>query len=370
MMRGLLVWLWACLSGLSLSAVADTANIVGGTGGRLHMAESAAIAMLDEEIDIRIHRRHIEFDIRYRFRNESRKPQRAIMGFPEKPGAFTRRLNNFAATADGVRVPVDYIVAPPGSAEGMHWHRYEVSFAAGQTREVLNRYWIYPTEYRGLYSFEYILRTGASWKGKIGKVKVRARLDKGLVAAGRRLQRLGIENEPTGWSVSGMGSVLEWRGDAIEPKEDLSLFYEVAGQPFAMSVDAASGEIGEFSADNAYDEDLNTAWAVPKPGAGEWIRLRFGEGPVILDSIGILPGRATDERFTACGRVKRVRLKFSDGSSQSILFEDIPTLQYVKLKPVKTSEITIVVDEIARGMDEPMCENASAFISEIRVLSN
>ncbi|MDY0385283.1 NADase-type glycan-binding domain-containing protein [Trichlorobacter sp.] len=367
------------------SGVADTASITGATGGQIRINNNSYVRMVDESINITIHKDFIEFDINYSFKNISDKPLQVEMGFPEQPGEFTQTLYNFFASSDNNPIKVKFVSVDANKLDTtkglLNWYTYTVQFKPNQLRKISNRYWVYATEYRGLRSFSYIMRTGASWKGTIGKIQITAKLDEGLVYAGKRLARSGIVIEPDGFSMDSSGKTLAWTFTDLKPDaaHDVQIFYELEGLPFMAMTDQASSVLRSkgippilYDAEYAFDGDPSTAWGPndTKKGIGEWIRIVFSdETPRVIKTLGVLPGRAPDFRFMQCSRIRKAHLLFPDGTKQYLVFQDIPIIQHHAIKPVKTSSIKLVIDEIAPGLWPEQCGSKTPFISEIKLLT-
>jgi hypothetical protein len=137
------------------------------------------------------------------------------------------------------------------------------------------------------------------------------------------------------------------------------------------SVDSA-GATTTFDAANLADGRPDTAWRVAGDGRGQSVQLDFA-GPVRVSEVQLIPGYAKldaidgTNRFNQNRRVRAVRLEFSDGSSFTATFADLPTLQAVALpQPVVSSYLRIVILETT----DPGAQNGRDFtpISEIVVI--
>jgi hypothetical protein len=121
---------------------------------------------------------------------------------------------------------------------------------------------------------------------------------------------------------------------------------------------------------NVLDGLSSTCWAegADNNGIGEWIKLTF-PSEVTVTRIGIIPGYdwyADDEigdRFSINLRAKRIKLEFSDGSSQIINPQDSRRLQYFDLSEVQTRFVRLVVENVhsANAKWQDLC------ISEVEI---
>ena len=69
--------------------------------------------------------------------------------------------------------------------------------------------------------------------------------------------------------------------------------------------------------------------------------------PIVLTQLGMIVGYDSSELiFFSNYRLRRARLEFSDGSSQSVSFSDQRGMQYVALAPVRTQAVTVVIEDV------------------------
>jgi hypothetical protein len=132
-------------------------------------------------------------------------------------GTFT----SYASYVDGVKVPTRVIRA---DKEGNFWHTKDVKFAAGATRRVRDVYTLRTGSQiamtgTGAYSETYyILHTGASWHGPIGRAELDITFAPGTTSGALRLVPLntvkGNDAEGFNWPHSAPGTVV-YRGPCI-----------------------------------------------------------------------------------------------------------------------------------------------------------
>jgi hypothetical protein len=125
-----------------------------------------------------------------------------------------------------------------------------------------------------------------------------------------------------------------------------------------------SGQLVSYEAENLTDGQDETAWRVPGSGVGVTLRAEW-DAPVLLTSIGLLPGYAKVDpvsgakRFWQNRRVLAVRYRFDDGSAVDASFSQSPTLQPTAVQ-VTTRTVTV---EITRTSPAP--ERDFTAISEL-----
>ncbi|MBI1755867.1 MAG: DUF4424 family protein [Fimbriimonas ginsengisoli] len=194
-----------CLAPLvaMLAATFDDGFLVSGGAPRLQTNGTATVRMVSEDIDAKISDHGVDVTCRFVFRNEG--PACTVrMGFPDEtppPDNYSmdssgrsrvyHGLEGFRTTVDGrsVRTKIE--------ATTTHFacfHTKWVHFEAGQRHTVVDRYHhrmsggvsaiaseYDPPErepYCYLKQFEYILHTGATWKGPIGSVRITVKFDR------------------------------------------------------------------------------------------------------------------------------------------------------------------------------------------------
>lgn len=159
---------------------------VGNGGTPRLMNGHPTIRMERESIVMTVGRETTTVEARFWFRNDG--PSTTVqMGFPdedsgrEEPGPTVKAVfKSFASWVDGRRVSMKL----QRDEKGAYWHTKEVTFPRGKTVVVTNRYTV-PTG-MGVgasielaeYSARYTFRTGASWKGTIGRSDLRLTFDR------------------------------------------------------------------------------------------------------------------------------------------------------------------------------------------------
>jgi hypothetical protein len=138
---------------------------------------------------------------------------------------------------------------------------------------------------------------------------------------------------------------------ASEAPRYLSPFAEVRA-----SSELHSDRYGSYFPYAAIDGQLETAWVegVEGPGLGEWIELRFPEA-VEVHAIHVDVGfDESAELFTKNNRVREATLRFSDGQSATVTFEDVRGMQPVSVVdlfdgPVATTSVELVIEAVTPG---------------------
>ena len=349
-------------------ALADAASIVGGGGGTVRPMDNEAIQLQKEFIRVQVHHDRAEFFIVYDFVNTTGLEQTVRMGFPERAAFLEEeKLNDFKVMDSDEPVPTTFEPGPPEGERvngqtlpAMNYHAFELAFAPGEAKRVTNAYWVWSTEYRGLYSLDYYLHTGATWKGPIESLDVLVSLDPKLVFPGPTLKAAGLDQSPSGFSADPGTGQLSWHFTDLEPTpaDDLRLLYLHAGRPFDVEL-SASSELSDSSPEGsgfsplwAMDNDPDTAWAegVTGPGLGQWITAQFREpGGYEVHRLGILPGYAKGDLFGMNNRIKCATLHFSDGSFRKIEIEDRQAMQFFEIDPIRTTFVKLVIDAVYPG---------------------
>lgn len=168
----------------SASSQADNAALTSGGLPKM-MAAHPSIAMESEVVKMVIHGDRVETDCTFVFANHG-KACKVQMGFPDfglwafaytskKPQTMFRKYRSYV---DGKSVATKLVL---GEKPGEQWQTKTVSFPANGKRIVRE---VYTTDVGGIALAKpiafasYILHTGASWKGNIGKATILITVDK------------------------------------------------------------------------------------------------------------------------------------------------------------------------------------------------
>lgn len=159
---------------LGCPAAADDGAILAVGGNVTPIVEHTSIEMTSEYVHAWVSPESVRVECVFFLRNRG-QATRVTMGFPcESEGADVSGVvpfRWFRSWVDGVPTAAPMVVDTVESAHewARRWYVKEVEFAAGQTRCVRDEYAAELGSSVGDYSFfEYILRTGATWAGRIG----------------------------------------------------------------------------------------------------------------------------------------------------------------------------------------------------------
>lgn len=205
---------------LGLPAFANDSAVYGVGGALRPMDEHPSVRMLRERIDARLTKAQAWVRCEFVFKNDG--PATTVkIGFPERSwGDVSRRTRpsfaEFRSSVDGRPVRTRFVPAPEGEElEYTAWHVKDVHFDRRQTRTIVEQY----TSLLGGVSdgsrfFSYILRTGSSWKGTIGRAVVN--LDVSAIP-----RYFALSPRPQGYTRR--GSTITWMLTDFEPEHDIQL---------------------------------------------------------------------------------------------------------------------------------------------------
>lgn len=216
--------LTAAVLGLALPAAcrADDTSVIGVGGAVQLLRHHPTIRMVEEEVTI-THLADPRVRARFVFHNEGPATD-VLIGFPELSGgasaiAQNARLSNFRSFVDGK--PVQVTRRPdksrPGgdSEEYADWLVKRVHFGAHQTRIIVDQYTGGgANQAMGDNICMYVLTTGASWKGTIGRALITADLNS--ISYG---SVTGIE--PAGYKIVAGKAVWDLRN--FKPTDDINI---------------------------------------------------------------------------------------------------------------------------------------------------
>lgn len=244
------------ISCFPVTVKADDATL-GGTGITVYPINDTDVEMEKEIIDILVKDGKTYVNCQFFFHNAGEKTM-LLVGFPtqypdeyeseEEPDEETEdeydpdeeqaeesedeydpednvtQLYRFKTFIHGKRVPVKTLkgLEPKGNNSGdlffPEWYTWRMTFAAGEKVKVVNRYYM-ENSYGGENSewTNYILRSGTTWKGPIGKLTVRMRFE------GYDKSRVVFSGmEPKYIDSKGTAT---WEAENIEPEKDIEAVF-------------------------------------------------------------------------------------------------------------------------------------------------
>ena len=210
---------------LHSNVLADDA-VIGRTPAGVYPMMDAVVEMVSEDIVIDVNRNTVECTFEFLNTGEARD---VLMGFPGKlredlGSSFSDdaslTLDNFKTFVNGEELPVKREngiqpkIAMPDYSE---WFTFTVPFQEGEKVIVRNTYDYMPSYNSiGDVTTGYVLQTGATWKGKIGKARVEFKLGSVKPWQVEQLKPGGFKFE---------GNSIVWERANIEPTYDLQMTY-------------------------------------------------------------------------------------------------------------------------------------------------
>jgi len=184
----------AVTSVAALTARADDGSIET-VGGAVHLMNThSSVRMVSEKVRARVTPDLIEVDCEFVMKNEG-PADTVLVGFPDgaigpyQGGGEEYEIQSFRSWVDGAEVKCRRIPDAGGiEAIVTSWWTKKVTFPTGGVRKIRDHYTVSPSWHPNLAgqadseevvdrSFQYILWTGASWKGNIGSADIVATVD-------------------------------------------------------------------------------------------------------------------------------------------------------------------------------------------------
>ena len=194
---------------------------VEGVGGSVALlrSEHGSIRMISEKVEAKLTRDNgAKVRCTFIFKNEG-KATTVMMGFPERAEGEEPKqtIKAFKSWVNGKRVKTRLIQGKAGwVGEYKGWHVKDVPFKAGETLTIVDTYTGgIGGNIDGWKWFEYILKTGASWKGRISRADIS--VDVSALLRARKITSIS----PKGYTRS--GGVVKWALRNIEPKKDINI---------------------------------------------------------------------------------------------------------------------------------------------------
>jgi hypothetical protein len=199
----------------------DTAVV--GIGGVIKPMENhPSIVLRSHMVKVKITPEYADVDCTFVLHNTG-KATRVLIGFPESGGGDIvvpkMGFEYFRSYVDGkrVQVRVQEQRRESGPDGYFRWYLKRVRFEAGQTRVIRN---VYRAPLGAISTghdfFDYILTTGASWKGKIGRSDI-------IVELSGLKHVVDLEIRPEGYRR--VGNRIVWRLENYEPKENIFIMF-------------------------------------------------------------------------------------------------------------------------------------------------
>ena len=159
----------------------------GGTPSTLN-GKHKTIRMMDEVVRIHVGKNYTTVDCLFHFKNSG--PATSVrMGFPDHDslredasGSKTSVFKKYRSWVDNKRVKCKF----EGTKENGYWQTKTVSFAAGEGRTIRDHYDVSTgsgdeTGKYYMHYADYILSTGGTWNGSIGRVEIIISFDPDLL---------------------------------------------------------------------------------------------------------------------------------------------------------------------------------------------
>lgn len=269
----------AILLGLGLilasPALADDASL-GRVGDGVHPLHQTDVQMLAEEVRVKVFPERSEVEATFTFLNRGPAVD-LLVGFPQAlEQADPERaefgddtaLHDFRAWVGGREAPVQLekaatsgqgsqageTVQPGSGSPGSPalppypaWYTFPVSLASREKVEVRNTYWVKNTAWsNGEVETGYILQSGATWAGRIGRGRVE------LVLEGIEPYRV-LGARPGNWRLEKENTYV-WEFADWEPDQDITLHF--SNRPSPAFYLLLRPEIDALFRDSRYGESL------------------------------------------------------------------------------------------------------------------
>ena len=208
------------LAALSMLGWCNDSAVVGVSGVIKPMESHPSIVLRSHVVKIKLAPAHADVDCTFVLHNTG-KATSVLIGFPESGGGAievpTMGFQYFRSYVDGKRVQVRVQEPKLRDMGYSRWYLKRVHFGTGQTRVIRNVYRApLGAISNGEEFFHYILVTGASWKGKIGRSDI-------IVDLSALGSVTDLSIRPAGYRRA--NNRIAWRFENYEPNEDISIVF-------------------------------------------------------------------------------------------------------------------------------------------------
>ncbi|GEM_PF-1090219 len=398
------------LSTVSLDTSYADDGYMGAIGTNPIPQNSQDIVMVDEIINIKLYQDWHDVHVVYSFKNEG-SAQNVIMGFPEKVDRKTNDMQNFRAFVGGKEVSVKKEKRNIDTSLEWevyeNWYVQEIYFQAGETKQIINTYQGKNGASAGITNdFEYILKTGATWKNAIGTLDIVVDLMDVDFTNFANFKTKSTYNSEYGY-LEGIGAYpdsyqldktlqqITWHLENVEPTYNLNLqFYTelemrcnatdggydencwsiVENSPHGYTYTASSFLTQPYADDpqNAFSyKPANLAntwagWCEAEAGFGNEskVRIDFGEKKHIeqlvikngLQNDNVVWTNTPAQTYAKNNRVKKALLFSENDTMNNISLADTMEPQYINITPIDTSYIEfMIVEDVYKGTNNNTC---------------
>ena len=272
----------------------DTAVV--GIGGVIKPMEShPSIVLRSHVVKVKLTPEYADVNCTFVLHNTG-KATSVLIGFPESGGGAievpTTGFQYFRSYVDGKRVQVRVQEPKLRDMGYSRWYLKRVHFGTGQTRVIRNVYRApLGAVSNGEKFFHYILVTGASWKGKIGRSDI-------IVDLSALGSVTDLSIRPAGYRRA--NNRIAWRFENYEPNEDISIVFfqhyrlnADIGEPRIVSRDALVRPQGTLMIDAGWFRSIRgvqVAWdgktqrvTIADSSTGRQIVMRVGDRWAIVN---------------------------------------------------------------------------------------
>lgn len=379
----------------NLSLLADSGYVVFTPGGNVEPVQHDSIRMKNEQVNITLYDDQLKVRVDYWFENTGNR-QKVVMGFPNSKdfdpvGKYIYGINDFKAF-DGKKELKVFRKDKEGE-KGKHpsalYECFKVQFNKGETKQITNTYsQKYNSDNDDNIFTGYILRTGASWKGDIGNIKI---IIKSELLPERMKKKTGYFIEecdkceiikvdydfsisPKKYSIN--NNIIKMEFNNIEPDFDIKIFIPSKTIKSVSASSELKSKNNKYSVKNLVDGNPETPWVEGKKGYGINESIVLSTNPFYANSagaykisrIGIINGYAKNASiFKKNSRVKKIRIDYKnyaccgncckdksasmkENGSEVFTLKDTMEIQYLKFdEPVFTSNIKITILNVYKG---------------------
>lgn len=329
----------ALLVGITIAASSavrsdDSAMSVVSGGTVQPMGNHASLRMEREAVDVKLGARvgnEWPVFVRCQFQFQNDGPATDVnMGFPENADAegeatATGRLRGFKSWVDGQPAEIRHLASSTNPKDEFApsykaWYVKRVHFDSGQARRVVVVYSArlgFSNSSAGpkgmVFRFRYTLRTGANWKGSIGKVVIN-------VDASAAAKHYRIDASPPGYEAG--RNKLAWTFRDFEPKQDIEV-------TFLQQFPLLNGK--------------------PLPNANQWEPCFERNGVVMTNPLFLTElGADVDDSGEGCVVRYGRRLLKLRGSRAAVIDGKKKTLAHAIWQRNDLGELAVPLDEVVR----------------------
>ena len=219
--------------------------VLGGSGQTVYPIFDTSVKMMSEQVDIHVKDGKSYVQCTFLFHNTG-ETEKVQMGFPaygtlpprEDRQAFDDDvgLYDFKSYIEGREVKTEIRKGLQQEGHNLdplyfpNWYVWEMEIKKGESKRVVNSYWMHNTyDSMGGEMIQYVLKTGATWKGEIEYGKITVSFEEPFLPQNFNIFDYGLyeNNKNVRVTINPEEKAIVWEFYVLEPDFDIGIYRQV-----------------------------------------------------------------------------------------------------------------------------------------------